>query len=177
MYGGEYSDNPPADPDEFSLWEYDILSNSWKKHQNPKTSKGKNSDESGKPVERSAEGAGVNVPELGRGWYFGGHLDGYTTKGWSQSIARVYLKSMIEYTFPGFSNGEVEMEDDNKVAGSEGIWRNVTEGGLQDSAGFTERADGVLVYVPGFGEEGIILGLAGGTNATFVSEPVTNYFT
>jgi hypothetical protein len=26
-----------------------------------------------------------------------------------------------------------------------------------------------LVYVPGWGDEGIILGLAGGTNETFVS--------
>lgn len=67
---------------------------------------------------------------------------------------------MIEYTFPG-------------VAGPEGIWRNITEGGLQDSAGFPERADGVLVYVPGFGKEGIILGLAGGTNETFVSKRIS----
>jgi len=38
---------------------------------------------------------------------------------------------------------------------------------LQDTAGFTERADGVLVYIPGWGDEGIVLGLAGGTNQTF----------
>lgn len=75
---------------------------------------------------------------------------------------------MIEYTFPGFTNSEVEMGTSDKKAGTEGVWRNITEGGLQDSGGFTERADGVLVYVPGFGKEGIILGLAGGTNATFV---------
>lgn len=157
------------------MWEYQLSSSSWKEHKNPKTSAGKHSDGENKPVQRSAEGAGINVPELGRGWYFGGHLDGYTTKGWSQSIARVYLKSMIEYTFPGFSNSEVEIDTADKKAGSEGVWRNITEGGLQDSAGFTERADGVLVYIPGFGEEGIILGLAGGTNATFVRLLVTFY--
>ncbi|WEW55363.1 hypothetical protein PRK78_000793 [Emydomyces testavorans] len=176
LYGGEFSDNPPTDPVEFSLWEYDIPSGGWKEHRNPTTSKGKNSDAGGKPVQRSAEGAGIAVPELGRGWYFGGHLDGYTTKGWSQSIARVYLKSMIEYTFPGFSNGEVEMDGSSKVAGADGVWRNITAGGLQDSAGFTERADGVLVYVPGFGKEGIILGLAGGTNATFTSMNVIDVY-
>lgn len=123
-------------------------------------------------MQRSAEGAGINVPDLGRGWYFGGHLDGYTTKGWSQSIPRVYLKSMIEYTFPGHTNNGVKINTDDKRAGPEGVWRNITEGGLQDSAGFTERADGVLVYIPGFGKEGIILGLAGGTNATFVGDPI-----
>ncbi|EAS32946.3 kelch repeat protein [Coccidioides immitis RS] len=176
LYGGEFSDNPPADPVEFTLWEYDIFSEKWTGHENPTTSKGKNSDDGDKPVQRSAEGAGITVSELGRGWYFGGHLDGYTTKGWSQSVARVYLKSMIEYTFPGFGNSQVEMEGNSKVAGADGIWRNITEGGLQDSAGFTERADGVLVYVPGFGEEGIIIGLGGGTNATFTSMNVIDIY-
>jgi hypothetical protein len=47
---------------------------------------------------------------------------------------------------------------------------------LQSQAGFTQRADGLLIYVPGFGDEGILLALAGGTNTTFVScaEPLHN---
>src|SRR5436190_8330494 len=151
LYGGEFSDNPPALPVSFSLWEYDIPSSSWREHARPLTSNGKNSDKGNQPVQRSAEGAGVNVPGLGRGWYFGGHLDGYTTEGWSQSIARIYLKSMIEYTFPGYTNNETDALSGGKTAGEGGIWRNITEGGLQDSASFTERADGVLVYIPGFG--------------------------
>lgn len=79
---------------------------------------------------------------------------------------------MIEYTFPGYTNSGVNINTDDKRAGPDGVWRNITEGGLQDSAGFTERADGVLVYIPGFGKEGIVLGLAGGTNATFVGDPI-----
>ena len=55
------------------------------------------------------------------------------------------------------------------AAGSEGVYRNITGEGPQGQAGFTERADGALVYIPGWGDDGIILGLAGGTNATFVS--------
>ncbi|KAM5468867.1 hypothetical protein MauCBS54593_004862 [Microsporum audouinii] len=176
LYGGEFSDNPPTDPVAFSLWEYNIPSSSWIEHKSPKTSSGENSDAENIPVQRSAEGAGINVPDLGRGWYFGGHLDGYTTQGWSQSIPRVYLKSMIEYTFPGFTNSGVKINTDDKRAGPDGAWRNITEGGLQDSAGFTERADGVLVYIPGFGKEGIILGLAGGTNATFTQMNVIDVF-
>ncbi|EFQ97595.1 kelch repeat protein [Nannizzia gypsea CBS 118893] len=176
LYGGEFSDNPPKDPVDFSLWEYSIPSSSWIEHKSPTTSSGENASPENIPVQRSAEGAGINVPDLGRGWYFGGHLDGYTTKGWSQSIPRVYLKSMIEYTFPGYTNNGVKINTDDKRAGPEGVWRNITEGGLQDSAGFTERADGVLVYIPGFGKEGIILGLAGGTNATFTQMNVIDVF-
>jgi hypothetical protein len=80
----------------------------------------------------------------------------------------VYLRSFIEYTFPGAKNSGVRGLAD-KPAGPEGAWRNITKGGIQDLAGFTNRADGVILYVPGFGPEGIIIGLAGGTNATFVS--------
>lgn len=170
LYGGEFSDTPATSPVPYSLWEYNIASSSWKEHSNPQTSKGNNSKADSQPVQESAEGAGFSVPELGRAWYFGGHLDGYTTAGWSQQTARVYLKSLIEFTFPGHSNTGVQSLSSGQTAGSDGVWRNVTEGGLQDTSGFTERADGVLVYVPGFGDEGLLLGLAGGTNATYVSQ-------
>lgn len=147
----------------FSLWEYDIQSSSWKEHSSPQTSKGDNSDGGGQPVQRAAEGAGLNIPELGRGYFFGGHEDVHTTNGWSIEVARIYLKSLIEFTFPGNSNPSV----DGSPAGPDGLWRNITSGGVQDSAGFTERADGVLIYVPGYGQSGIIVGLAGGTADKF----------
>lgn len=168
QYGGEFSDNPQGYPTAFSLWEYNIGGSAWKEHQNPTTSGGEHSAGDGNPVQRSAEGAGASAPALGRGWYFGGHLDFLTTQGWSIQTARVYLKSLIEFTYPGVANSGVSSLSGGKTAGSDGVWRNITEGGLQDSAGFTERADGVLLYVPGFGKAGILLGLAGGTNATFV---------
>lgn len=169
LYGGEFSDTPVTSPVAFSLWEYELSSSSWIEHSSPTTSAGNNSDGGNQAVQRAAEGAGFTVPELGRGWYFGGHLDGYTTEGWSQSIARVYLKSMIEFTFPGYTNDEVTSLAGGATAGTDGVWRNITEGGLQDTAGFPERADGTLIYIPGYGTEGLILGLAGGTNETFVS--------
>lgn len=169
LYGGEYSETPEATPDPYALWEYDIKSSSWKKHDNPKTSAGNNSDGGNQPVQRSAEGAGISVPELGRGWYFGGHLDHYTTPEWSKSITRAYLKSLIEFTFPGYSNDGVQSLSNGKTAGDDGVWRNVTSGGIQDSAAFPNRADGVLVYVPGFGTSGIILSLTGGNNESYVS--------
>lgn len=162
LYGGIYSDSPPATPDPFSLWEYQIKAAKWVEHSNPQTSNGINSDGGNQPVQRTGEGAGVSVPELGRGFFFAGHLDHYTTPGWSIQVARVYLKSLLEYTFPGYSNDGVQDLAGGKTAGSDGVWRNVTQGGIQDTAKFPSRADGALVFVPGFGAQGILLSIGGG---------------
>jgi hypothetical protein len=124
-----------------------------------------NSEPAGESVQGAAEGAGFSVQALGKGWYFGGHLDHYTTPGWSKSVPRLYLKSFVEYTFPEVSNSAIDGL--NGPAGSDGAWRNITQAGIQDQAGFTERADGLLVYIPGFGQSGVLLSLAGGTNDTF----------
>ncbi|KAF2195166.1 hypothetical protein K469DRAFT_743799 [Zopfia rhizophila CBS 207.26] len=176
LYGGEFSDNPVATPVAFSMWGYNIGSKEWIEHKDPKSSGGENAERDGQSIQRSAEGAGFGVSTLGRGWYFGGHLDYLTTEGWSINVARIYLKSLVEFTFPGFSNKAVESLSDGKTAGDDGVWRNITEGGLQDSAGFTERADGLLLYVPGFGDEGILLGLAGGTNKSFTQMNVIDVY-
>jgi len=165
LYGGEFSDVPQGIPTANSLWEYSVDGKKWIEHDSPKTSAGTNSEAAGEPIQRAAEGAGFSLATLGRGWYFGGHIDFLTTQGWSIQTPRVYLKSFVEYTFPGATNAELT----SKTAGSDGAWRNITSAGIQTQAGFTQRADGLLLYVPGFGAEGILLGLAGGTNETFVS--------
>ncbi|KAI7229559.1 kelch repeat protein [Hortaea werneckii] len=167
LYGGEFSDSPAQSPDAFSLWEYQLDEQRWVEHDNPTTSSGENAPSNGVAVQRAAEGAGVSVPSLGRGFYFGGHQDAYTTQGWSIQIPRIYLQSLLEFTYPGYTNDQVNALDSGQRAGTEGTYRNITEGGLQDSAGFTERADGVLIFVPAFGDQGILLALAGGTNDTF----------
>lgn len=155
------------------MWQYDIAAESWTELDNAQTAGGENAQPSGQSVQRAAEGAGITIPALGRGYYFGGHLDGYTVEGWSQSVSRQYLTSLLEFTFPGYSNPAV---DDGRTAGSNGIFRNVTEGGVQGSAGFPERADGTLVYVPGYGEQGVLIGLAGGNNATFTQLNVIDVY-
>lgn len=169
LYGGEFSWTPAVSPSAMATWEYDISSSSWIEHSDPTTSSGNDSAANDQPVQRAAEGAGANVPSLGRGFYFGGHQDGYTTEGWSQAIYRIYLTSLLEFTFPGYKNNQVDALSDNQTAGTDGNYRNITSGGLQDTAGFPERADGLLLYVPGFSPDGILIGLAGGTNTTFVS--------
>ncbi|KAI9644856.1 hypothetical protein NHQ30_006883 [Ciborinia camelliae] len=169
LYGGEFSDRPHTSPSAVATWKYDIASAIWTEFSNPQTAAGNGSDVAPVDVQRAAEGAGLSVPELGRSWYFGGHLDMYTTPGWSNQIARVYLRSLLEFTHPGYTNDGVASLGTTSGAGTGGVYRNITQGGLQDDARFTERADGVLVYVPGWGVDGILLGLAGGTNETFVS--------
>ena len=165
LYGGEFSWQPAVSPTPFSLWQYSIPSRSWTSQDAPK-------DADGTPVQRAAEGAGASAAGIGRGWYFGGHQDGYTTAGWSQSTERIYLKSLLEYTFPGSANPN----SNNSPASTNGAFRNITAGGSESSAGFPERADGVLVYVPNIGSEGILLGLAGGTNTTFTQLNVIDVF-
>lgn len=95
--------------------------------------------------------------------------DSYTCVGWSIQIARIYLKSLLEFTFPGYSNNGVQSLSGGKTAGSTGVWRNITQGGIQDTALFPNRADGVILYVPGYSVDGILVSMAGGTNESFVS--------
>ncbi|KAI4796903.1 hypothetical protein E4T44_12064, partial [Aureobasidium sp. EXF-8845] len=176
LYGGEFSDKPLDAPTAFSLWEYNAMTSQWYEHNNPTSSSGDNAQSGNQPVQRAAEGAGASVPGLGRGFYFGGHEDTHTTEGWSNQVGRIYIKSLIEFTFPGYQNNQLSSLSDNKAAGSDGAWRNVTDGGAQDSAGFPERADGLLVYIPGFGDQGILLGLAGGTADTFTQMNVIDVY-
>ena len=161
LYGGQFSDSPVAQPTSNSLWSYNMGSKSWTEHKNP-------TFEDGTPVQRAAEGAGLSIPSLGLGYYFGGHLDGYTTSGWSQSIPRVYLPSMVEFTMPGFSNSAIK----SNPASQDGTYRNITVG----NAGFPERADGSLIHVPGYSDKGIIVDLAGGTNQSFTQMNIIDIF-
>ncbi|KKY36942.1 putative kelch domain-containing protein [Diaporthe ampelina] len=172
VYGGEFADNPFQEPAEVSTWQYRISSGTWTEHSDPQTSSGNNSASEGVPVQRAAEGAAVSVPELGLSWYFGGHLDLSTTPGWSMYTERVYLKSLLEFTHPGYANNGV-FSLRGSGAPASGAYRNITEGGLQLSDAFTERADGVLVYVPGWGTSGVLIGLGGGTAEDFTDDMST----
>lgn len=176
LYGGQYSDSPKVAPGPNSIWEYDISGGSWTEHSDPKSSAGTNAEGDGQSIQRSSEGSGFGVTVLGRGWYFGGHLDDFTTEGWSNQIARVYLKSLLEITFPGHSNDAVESLKDGKKAGETPVFRNITTGGIQDTGSFPERADGLLTYVPGFGSEGLLIGFTGGDNDTFAQMNVIDVY-
>ncbi|KAF4777573.1 kelch domain-containing protein [Colletotrichum scovillei] len=174
LYGGQFADNDGAEGTyatvaPMSIWRYSVKDSSWLEFKDPRTSAGNYSTAANTPVQRSAEGAGLSVPELGLSWYFGGHLDWLTTEGWSTQTPRVYLKSLLEFTHPGYLNTGV---DALRAAGAAdgGVFRNVTEGGLQETDAFPERADGVLVFVPGWGARGVLIGMAGGSDKTFVDD-------
>ncbi|KAF9871427.1 hypothetical protein CkaCkLH20_11074 [Colletotrichum karsti] len=174
LYGGQFADNAGGEgqyaaPEPMSLWRYSIKDDSWLEFSDPKTSAGNYSTDSNIAVQRSSEGAGLSVPELGLSWYFGGHLDQSTTQGWSIHTPRVYLKSLLEFTHPGFMNTGVNSLRGAGAADG-GVFRNITEGGLQDTEAFPERADGVLVFVPGWGPRGVLIGMAGGSADTFVDD-------
>jgi hypothetical protein len=77
---------------------------------------------------------------------------------------------MLEFTHPGWSNDAVFALNGKAGAPVGGTYRNITEGGLQATDAFAERADGTLVYVPGWGKKGVLIGLAGGDADTFVSD-------
>ena len=148
LYGGEFSDYPPTPPSPPTLWEYSIGSSSWQQFSNPQTSAGTNAPDGNLPVQQVAEGAGVAVPGIGRGFFFGGHQDPFTTASWPQNVPRIYLNTLLEYAYPASDSPG-------------GAWQNVTG---SDSP---PTADGVLVYIPGFGDDGILVALAGGTADTY----------
>lgn len=166
LYGGQFADNPYVDPEPESLWSYAIKDKKWTEFPNPETSDGNFSEPANQPVHRAAEGAGISVPELGLSWYFGGHLDRATTPGWSMHIERVYLNSLLEFTHPGYTNTAVDSLREGSGAGDGGVFRNITTAGVQ-ADNFPDRADAALVFVPGWGDNGILIGLGGGTNDTF----------
>lgn len=169
LYGGEFADNPVTTPAAVATWQYAIDSGTWTSFGDLETSAGNYSDGGGVAVQRAAEGAGLSVPELGLSWYFGGHLDYLTTPGWSDEVARVYLKTLLEFTHPGYANDAItSLREAGAPAG--GAYRNITQGGVQSSNAFTERADGVLVFVPGWGVSGVLIGLAGGTASDFTND-------
>lgn len=170
LYGGQFSDSPYVDPEPESLWKYAIDDDEWTEFPDPETSEGNFSTPANLPVRRAAEGAGLSVPELGLSWYFGGHIDWATTPGWSRQTHRVYLKSLLEFTHPGYTNTGVKSLADGAGASDGGVFRNITTGGVQ-ADNFPERADAALVYVPGWGDQGVLIGLVGGTAESFSHDP------
>lgn len=176
LYGGEFSDAPATSPSPESMWEYSIASTSWIEHADPVTAAGANAPTGGQAIHRTAEGAGFSFAALGRGWYFAGHQDGYTVPGWSQSVARIYLTSLLEYTFPGYTNSEVKSLAGGTTAGSDGVYRNITDGDLATQAGFPEVGDSALVFIPSYGDEGLLISLAGGDQTTFTQMNIIDLY-
>jgi hypothetical protein len=170
QYGGRFSDG--VIPSAFSLWDYGIQGKNWAERAQPKATGGNVSEPAGLAIQRVAGGAGVSVSAQGKGYYFGGYVDNYTDPTWPNGTARQYLRSMVEYTFPGYGNTGVQGLSVNVTAGSDGAWRNITTAGIQAQAGFTPRSGNVIGHYPGWGIDGVILSIAGGDNDTQTLMPM-----
>lgn len=164
QFGGRFSDGVTPPP--VSLSDYGIEGKSWAERVEPRTNGGNNSEPANRVLSRPAFGGGVSVTAQGKGYYFGGLLPS-NGNGSSQ-----YLRSMVEYTFPGYGNTGVTGLSLNVTAGANGAFRNITTAGIQSQAGFTPRGHNVLQHFPGWGIDGVILSIAGGDNNTGTLMPM-----
>lgn len=148
-YGGYFEEFPErVVPDEQKLFRYSIPNRQWSTVQT-----------TGATVERVAEGAaGVAPPQAGETqptfYYFGGHLDGYTTEDWSLQTERVYLSSLIEY-----DAGPSSWTNHSTYAASSSVTANSTF-----EAAPLLRADSTLTFIPGLGTDGkgLMVSIGGG---------------
>lgn len=162
-YGGYFDDNPVVEPDANKLFSYSVSSGNWDVVQT-----------SGDNIARVAEGAAALAPGNASAepsfYYFGGHLDSFTTQGWSNQIDRVYLNSMIQY---------------DQAASS---WTNQTSysGSGSSSANSTVetapllRADNTLTYVPGpdvgTNGQGILVSIGGGNANQLIDNSILDVY-
>jgi hypothetical protein len=109
LYGGEYQDTPSN----FSFWTYDTLLNQWNE-----TAYSSNV----KSIQRVSYGAGTQIEELGRGYYYGGWMNNHTS--------------------PGYKG--------NPIATSNLITWDVNDGSLKNNSGpdGVGRAEGSMHYLP-----------------------------
>jgi hypothetical protein len=126
LYGGEFQEAPQ----EFSFWTYDTILNQWNETD---------FESNDNSLQRVSFGAGTQIEELGRGYYFGGYHNNHTSPNWSGN--QVATNSLIMYDF------------------SNGILNNNTG---PDSVG---RAEGSLVYIPA-SDRGLLV-YFGGVEDTF----------
>lgn len=109
LFGGEFQ----TTPEDFSFWTYDTVLNQWNE-TSPKDDDGS--------IKRVSYGAGTQIEELGRGYYYGGWMNNHTSSDWSA---------------PSMATSNMVVFDYN-----EGLLKNISG---PDSIG---RAEGVMVYLP-----------------------------
>jgi hypothetical protein len=138
LFGGEYYQTPP---NALTLYSYDTLYDNWNiLNQPPSTIYG------------VSYGAGVSVPELGQGYYYGGWISNSSVPNWTGG--RVATSGLVNYNM-----------DRNQ-------WTNFTG---PDKYG---RAEGVMAYIPA--SDGGMLVYFGGVqdsgNGTMVGQPMNQIF-
>lgn len=163
QFFGQFSDTPPADPDQNSLWRFDIASNGWSTVQTTGIN----------DIHRVAEGASTVVPDVGTNggpmaFYFGGHLDEWTVPDWNAK--RIYLSSMVSYDFANTTWRNISSFATKGDSGS----RNTTE----SSSPPLLRADSTLTYVPNLGTDnkGVLVSIGGGNDNQMMTNSVLDVY-
>lgn len=141
LFGGEYYQQPPSP--QFTLWAYDTIYQQW--------------DSFGSPTQDSiaavSYGAGVSIPELGQGYYYGGWKSSNTMPGWMDSA--VPVTGLVKYSM-----------DLNHFSNNTG----------PDAIG---RAEGAMVFIP-IGDGGMLVYFGGVQdptgNGTVVGQPMEKIF-
>ncbi|KAF2680577.1 hypothetical protein K458DRAFT_479748 [Lentithecium fluviatile CBS 122367] len=113
MYGGEYGNDKPED---FRLWFYDIVYDTWNV-----------SNASTTDIRRASWGAGVAVQDKGRGYYYGGWLTNSSVPGYH---SRTPLKNMLVYDIVANSFRNQTGPDDTPRAEGVMIYLPVGDGGF-----------------------------------------------
>ncbi|PLB51632.1 hypothetical protein P170DRAFT_422622 [Aspergillus steynii IBT 23096] len=85
LYGGEFGDDANS-PDNFTLWMYDAIYNTWNATSDDETQNG---------IKRASYGAGVAVQDRAVGYYYGGWLSNYSVPEWGDSP--VALSHLLQY--------------------------------------------------------------------------------
>lgn len=102
LYGGEYGNGQPED---FKLWYYDIVYNTWN------ISNATTSD-----IRRASWGAGVAVQDRGQGYYYGGWLTDASVPGYQSQTA---LSNMLVYDM--LANSFRNQSGPDQVPRAEGV--------------------------------------------------------
>ncbi|KAF1996201.1 hypothetical protein P154DRAFT_609276, partial [Amniculicola lignicola CBS 123094] len=144
QYGGEYGDGKPED---FNLWYYDIIYNTWNI-----------SNVSTTDVYRASWGAGVTVPDKAQGYYYGGWLNNASVPGYNTPIAlsNMLVYDMVSNSFRNQSGPDDVPRAEGSMlylpAGDSGIL--VYFGGLeQDTDNSTDSAErGMDIWVYSIGD-------------------------
>ncbi|PVH92279.1 hypothetical protein DM02DRAFT_700347 [Periconia macrospinosa] len=144
VYGGEVTQGLAQN---YHLFSYDILYNSWSDLGPPTTPI---------PPNISSYGAGVSVSQLGQGYYYGGWISNITMRGWTQPPTM--SSSMYRYDYD--ANKLTAMNSPDGLGRAEGgmSWIPAGDNGLLVYlGGIVDRGDGtkfpqpmgkILVYDP-----------------------------
>jgi hypothetical protein len=93
LYGGEFQ----TSPQNFALWQYDVIHDNWTTIQPDATQSG---------IQRASYGAGLAVQDRGWGYYYGGWFSNATIPTWGSTpyaLSNLLMYDMVQNTWTNSS--------------------------------------------------------------------------